>query len=47
MTEESFSIMMNDIKDLKVIKQMTSDDVRVDKTIKWLNVFLKKENVLL
>jgi SAM-dependent methyltransferase len=47
MTEESFSIMMNDIKDLKVIKQMTSDDVREDKTIKWLNVFLKKENVLL
>jgi hypothetical protein len=47
MTEESFFIMMNDIKDLKVIKQMTSDDVREDKTIKWLNVFLKKENVLL
>lgn len=47
MTEESFSIMMNDIKDLKVIKQMTSDDVREDKTIKWLNVFLKKEIVLL
>ena len=42
MTEESFSIMMNDIKDLKVIKQMTSDDVREDKTIKWLNVFMMK-----
>lgn len=45
MTEESFADVLNEVDGLSIVKQMITEDARPDRTEKWLNVFLKKEEI--
>lgn len=43
MTEDTFAEILSEIEGLTIVKQMITEDARLDRSEKWLNVFLKKE----